>query len=350
MKRFVISAAVLATVSVAAQGALAADFYKGKSVTVTVGSSPGGGYDGYARFLARYWGNFIPGKPKFIVKNLPGANSLKATNFIYNVAPKDGTHIAGIQNGIAFEPLFKIMGKGRDARFDPMKIGWIGATTKEISVMVVWHKTPFKSVKDLIGKEVLVGASGHQSSYAIFPRLMNATMGTSIRVITGYNGTSGVTLALERGEIHAMSGWDFSSLQSRKGQWLKDKKVRVILQFGNKKHPRMPDVPLASEFTTNPANRDVVNLISARQDIGRPYVAPPNLPAGRLETLRTSYQAMLHDKAVLKEAGRLRIEINPQTAAHCLEVIRKAYASSPNVVAKARKILSTKQKGPKKKK
>lgn len=349
MNRIIVFAGVMAAASMVADQAAAKGFYDGKSVILTVGSSPGGGYDGYARFLARHWGKFIPGKPKFVVKNMPGAGSLKSINYIYNVAPRDGSHVAGIQNGIAFEPLFKVMGKGKEAKFDPMKLNWIGATTKETSVMVVWHKTPFKSVADLKGKRVLTGSSGHSTSYAVFPRLMNATMGTNIRVVTGYNGTSGIVLALERGEIHAMTGWDYSSLSSRKGQWLRDKKVRVLVQFAKTKHPKMPNVPLASSLTTNKVNREVLELIAARQDLGRPYVAPPKVPAGRLKMLRGGYQAMLKDAGVLKEAAKLRIEVNPSTAAQCAAVIKAAYAAPSSVVARARKILLAKKKRKKKK-
>lgn len=350
MKRFISLIAIGAAggLALAAGGAGAADFYAGKTVTITVGSSAGGGYDGYARFLSRHWGRQIPGNPKFIVKNMPGAGSLKATNFIYNVAAKDGTQVAAIQNGIVFEPLFKVMGKGREARFDPTKLSWIGAVTKETSVMVVWHKTPFGSVADVRKTRVLTGASGPTTSYAVYPRLMNATMGTNIRVVMGYNGTSGIVLALERGEIHAMTGWDYSSLSSRKADWLKDKKVRVLVQFGKKKHPKMPNVPLASEFTTNKVNRDVLELIAARQEIGRPYVAPPDVPGDRMKLLRAGFQAMMKDAAFLKEAAKLRIETHPSGANECLEVIKAAYAAPADVVAKARKILLVKKKKKKK--
>ncbi|HSR55067.1 MAG TPA: tripartite tricarboxylate transporter substrate-binding protein, partial [Alphaproteobacteria bacterium] len=265
-------------------------------------------------------------------------------NYIYNVAPKDGTHVAGIQNGVVFEPLFKVMGKGREAQFDPLKLSWIGATTKETSVMVVWHTTPFKSIEDVRKQRVLTGASGPTTSYAVYPRLMNATMGTNIRVVMGYNGTSGITLALERGELQAMTGWDYSSLASRKGQWLKDKKVRILVQFGRQKHPKMPDVPLASDFTTTKVNRAVLDLIAERQEVGRPYVAPPDVPADRLKALRASYQTMLKDAGVLKEAAKLRIETHPSTAEECLEVMKRAYSAPKDVVAKARTILLTKKK------
>jgi tripartite-type tricarboxylate transporter receptor subunit TctC len=329
--------------------ATAADFYKNKTVTITVGSSAGGGYDGYARFLAQHWGKFIPGNPSFIVKNMPGAGSLKATNHLYNVAPRDGTQIGAIQNGVVFEPLFKVMGKGREAKFDAKKLNWIGAVTKEISVMVVWHKTPFKSIADVRKATLRTGASGPTTSYGVYPRLMNATMGTNIRVVMGYNGTSGITLALERGEIDAMTGWDYSSVASRKGQWLKDKKIRILVQFGNKRHPQMPNVPLASELTTNKLNRDVLELIAARQEIGRPYVAPPAVPAQAIAALRSSFNKMTADAAFLADAKKRRIEVEPSSAAEAASVIKAAYAASSDVVAKARAILLVKKKKKKKK-
>lgn len=331
--------------AVVAAPAMAADFYKDKTVTITVGSSAGGGYDGYARFLAQHWGKFIPGNPSFIVKNMPGAGSLKATNHLYNVAAKDGTQIGAIQNGVVFEPLFKVMGKGREAKFDAKKLNWIGAVTKETSVMVVWHKTPLKSVADVRkAATVRTGASGPTTSYGVYPRLMNATMGTNIRVVMGYKGTSGITLALERGEIDAMTGWDYSSVASRKGQWLKDKKIRILVQFGAKRHPQMPNVPLASELTTNKLNRDVLELIAARQEIGRPYVAPPDLPEAAISALRASFNKMTADAAFLADAKKRRIEVHPSTATEAAAVIKAAYAASPDVVAKARAILLVKKK------
>ena len=169
---------------------------------------------------------------------------------------------------------------------------------------------------------------------------MNATMGTNIRVVMGYNGTSGVTLALERGEIQAMTGWDYSSLSSRKADWLKDKKVRILVQFGRKKHPKMPNVPLASQYTTTKVNRDVLSLIAERQEIGRPYVAPPDVPADRLKLLRASYQTMLKDPGVLKEGAKLRIEVHSSTAEECLATMKRAYSANKDVVAAARKISS----------
>lgn len=339
----------LAACSIAA-AAEAADFYKGKTVSITVGFPPGGGYDGYARFFARSWGNFIPGHPNFIVRNMPGAGSLKAANYIYNAAPKDGTEMAAISQGVIFEPLFRTMGTGHGAKFDATKFGWIGAANREQEVMVVWNTTPFKSIADLRKSTVVTGTTGSTANYGVYPRLMNATMGTRIKIVSGYSGTSDITIALERGEIQAMTGWDYSSLSTVKRDWLLKKKVRVLVQFGAKKLKELPDVPLARNHTTTKVNRDVLDLITVRQDIGRPYVAPAKLPKGRLAMLQNSFQTMVKDKAFLELAKRIHLEINPSTPAECIALIKKVYAAPPDVVAKARKILLPKKKKAKKKK
>ena len=330
--------------------AQADDFYKGKTVSITVGSSAGGGYDGYARFLARSWGKFIPGHPSFVVRNMPGAGSLKATNYLYNVAAKDGTQIGAIQSGILFEPLFKVMGS-KQAKFDAMKLNWIGAVVQDQVVMAVWHATPFKSLSDLKGAPVLSGASGATTSFAVYPRLMNAAMGTHVQVINGYKSGSAIRLALERGEVQAMTGWQYSSLIARKSAWLKEKKVRILLQFGAKKHPDMPDVPLARDHASSPIDRDVLDLITLRQDLGHPFVAPPDLPKDRLATLQKSFWSMVTDSAFLADAKKHRIEVSPLNAQECAKVIKKGYAASPEVVAKARAIMisDTKKKSKKKK-
>lgn len=330
--------------------AQADNFYNGKTVSIIVGSAPGGGYDGYARFLARSWGQFIPGHPSFVVRNMPGAGSLKATNYLYNVAARDGTEIGAIQQGILFEPLFKVMGSGNEAKFDPMKLNWIGAVVHDQEVMAVWHTTPFKSLADLKNATVLTGASGASTSFAVYPRLMNATMGTHIQVINGYKSGSAVRLALQRGEVQAMTGWDYSSLASRKADWLKDKKVRILVQFGPKKIPELPNVPLARDHATTPIGRDVLDLITLRQDLGHPFIAPPDLPKDRVATLQKSFWSMVRDSAFLADAKKHRIEVSPSNAEECAEVIKKGYAAPSDVVAKARAILISKTKKASKKK
>lgn len=331
--------------------ARAADFYNGKNVTINVGFPPGGGYDNYARFLARDWGNFIPGRPNFIVRNMPGAGSLKAANYIYNAAPKDGTEMAEVSQGVVFEPLFKTMGSGHEARYDPAKFGWIGAVNKEQEVMVVWHTTPFHSIEDLRkAKQVVTGTTGPTANYGIYPRLMNATMGTHMKIIPGYGGTSDITVALERGELQAMAGWDYSSLSTVKRDWLVNKKVRVLIQFGTRKIPELADVPLARDNTITKIDRDVLDLATVGQEIGRPFIAPPDLPAGRLATLQDSFMAMLKDKGFLAVAKRAHLEVNPSTAAECLALVKKTFAAPPDVVAKVSAILRPKDSGMAKKK
>jgi len=315
------------------------DFYKGKTITIVVGSSSGGGYDTYARFLARSWPKYIPGNPNVVVENMPGAGSLKATNYIYNVAPKDGTMVGAVQQGILFEPLFKTMGSGKEAKFDPMKLGWVGAVTHDTAIMVVWHTTPFKSLKDIKNAQVLTGSAGATTNYAVYARLMNATMGTHLKIVEGYRGTSDVTIALERGEVQAMTGWDYSSLIGTKADWVKNRDVRILVQFGARKLSDLSDVPLAREQATTPINQKVLDLITLRQEIGRPYIAPPGLPADRLATLSGSFQKMLHDGTFLDDARKHRIEIDPSTADECRAVIKEGYAAPADVIKRARTIL-----------
>lgn len=319
--------------------ARAADFYEGKTISIFVGSSAGGGYDTYARFFARSWGKFIPGHPNIVVENMPGAGSLKATNYIYNVAPKDGTAVGAVQQGILFEPLFKTMGNGQQAKFDALKLGWVGAATHDTAVMVAWHTTPFKTIDDIRKTEVLTGSAGATTNYAVYARLMNATMGTKLKIVEGYQGTSGITHALEQGEIQAMTGWDYSSLIGTKADWVKNHEVRILVQFGARKIPELPDVLLARDQTTTDVNRKVLDLITQRQQIGRPYIAPPGLPAARLKTLQTSFQKMMKDPAFLADAAKHRIEIGPSTPEECIAVIKEGYAAAPDIVARTRAIL-----------
>jgi tripartite-type tricarboxylate transporter receptor subunit TctC len=332
-------AVCVGAVCAVAASAQAADFYKGKTINLVVGSEAGGGYDTYSRFFARTWPKFIPGQPNIVVQNMPGAGSLKSTNYLYNVAAKDGTVVAGVQQGILFEPLFKSMGSGNEAKFDALKLGWLGAITHETSVMVAWHATPFKSMADLRKSEVLVGSAGATTNYAVYARLMNATMGTKLKIVEGYNGTSGITHAMEQGEIQALTGWDYSSLSSTKADWLKNKDVLVLVQFGAHKIAPFPDVPLARDETSTAVNRQVLDLITLRQEIGRPYLAPPGLPKDRLKILQTSFQTMLKDPGFLKEAERANIVIDPSTPEECQAVVKDGYAASPDIVAKARAIL-----------
>jgi tripartite-type tricarboxylate transporter receptor subunit TctC len=328
--------------------AQAADFYKGKTITIFVGSAAGGGYDTYARFVARNWPKYIPGKPNVVVENMPGAGSLKATNYVANVAPRDGTAVGAVQQGILFEPLLKTMGTGKEAKFDPTKLGWIGAMTHDQAVMLVWHTTPLKSIDDLkAAKQVLTGSAGATTNYAVYSRLLNATVGTHLKIVEGYQGTSGITLALQRGEVQAMTGWDYASLMSTHSDWVQNHDVRILVQFGAHKIPQLANVPLARDYASSENNREVMDLITLRQDIGRPYIAPPNLPADRLKTLSSSFHEMLTDKAFLDDAHKHKIEVDPSTAEECIKVIKQGYAASPDVVAKAREILIPKKEGKK---
>ncbi|MFM2129132.1 MAG: hypothetical protein RL477_678 [Pseudomonadota bacterium] len=341
MKAFHGALCVAAALAAGATGSVshAADYYAGKQVSIYVGSSPGGGYDGYARLLSRHWGRLIAGNPNFLIKNMPGASSLKAMNYVSNVAPKDGTAIAAVQNGVALEPLLQTMGAKNRAEFDPAKINWIGAVTREVALVVTWHTSPFKTFADVQKSEMIGGAAGANTDDAVFSRLMNATIGTKIKVVQGYKGSSEMMIALEKGEIQAMPGWNYSSLSSQRPQWLSGKLVRILAQNAMQKHPALQDVPLAVDFARDAESRQVMELISSRLDLGRPYLAPPAIPEERLKDLRGSFVAMMKDQKFNADATKAHFEINPLSPEQCAAVVKAAYAMPKSVVDKAREIL-----------
>ncbi|MFQ5974044.1 MAG: Bug family tripartite tricarboxylate transporter substrate binding protein, partial [Alphaproteobacteria bacterium] len=254
-----------------------ADFYKGKTITIYIGYSPGGGYDAYARTVGRHIGKHIPGNPGTVAKNRPGAGSLKLANELYNTLPKDGTAIGTIGRGMPMEPLFGT----KEAKFDPSKFNWLGSANNEVSVCVSWHKSPIKTLNDFLTKEMIVGGTGPGADTDTFPKVLNNIIGTKLKLVTGYPGGNNINLAIERGEVQGRCGWSWSSVKSTRAQWLRDKNINVLLQMSTAKHPEMPDVPFVMDLAKTEKDRKVLALVFARQAWGRPFVAPPGVPADR---------------------------------------------------------------------
>src|SRR5262249_49080261 len=217
-----------------------ADFYKGKNVEVDVGYSVGGGYDLYARMLARHMGKHIPGNPTIVPKNMEGAGSLRLANWIYNVAPKDGSVFATIGRGTGFDPLLGHKG----AQFDATKYSWLGSANNEVSVCVAWQSAGIDKFEDLYTKELTVGGTSASADTDQFPRAINGMLGTKMKIVTGYPGGNDVGLAMERGEVNGRCGWSWSSVKSTRPDWIRDKKIKVLVQLALEKHPDLPDVPL----------------------------------------------------------------------------------------------------------
>jgi tripartite-type tricarboxylate transporter receptor subunit TctC len=335
--RVAIAAFLAAQISSAHAQATAA-FYKGRNVNMEIGYTAGGGYDVYARAIARFIGKHIPGGPTVLPKNMPGAGSLRLANWLYTAAPKDGTEIATIGRGIAFDPMLG----NRNAQFDAAKFTWLGSTTNEVSVCVVWQGSGVAKFDDLYGKPMTVGGTGGGADTDVFPQILNAVLGTKMKVIAGYPGGNDVNLAMERGEVQGRCGWSWSSLQATHKDWLTQKKIIVLVQLALSKHPDLPDVPLITDLAKTDEQRQILKLIFARQVMGRPYLAPPGVPKERADTLRQAFLDTLQDKEFLAEADTAQLEIKPVTGPDIEKLVREVYQTPADIAAKAAAVLNPK--------
>jgi tripartite-type tricarboxylate transporter receptor subunit TctC len=312
-----------------------ADFYKGRAVTVVVSSSAAGGYDTLARALARHMGKHVPGNPAVIVRNMPGAGGMTATNFLYNNADKDGSVIGLVQNNTPFEPLFGT----KEARYDPVKFNWLGSPSSETAMVLLWHTVPVSTVADLKAREVAVGVSGANSTPAFFIRLLNATLGTKMKPINGYPGQNDVLLAMERRELDGHPSAFFSSVRSTRPTWLREKTAKAILQYGPEKLAELPDVPFAPDLVASDADKLTMQAAFAPLALGRPFLIPPGVPAERVAALRAAFAATMADAEFLAEGERMGLGLNaPRTGAQIQEVMERAYRSPPSVIERLRQL------------
>lgn len=320
-----------------AQGAVSDDgFYKGRTVQLLIGYGVGGGYDLYGRVLARHMGKHIPGNPTLVPQNMVGAGSLKLTNYLYSAAAaRDGSAFGIVGNGVAFEPVFG----GKGVEFDPLKFKWIGSLQSFVQIAISWHTSPVKTFEDALTHELVVGATGSGSGTNLYPKLLNVLFGTKFKVITGYQGTNEINLSIERGELQGMVGWDWAGLIASKPDWVKDKKINVFLQLALKKHPDIPDVPLVTDLARTPQDKAILELGLSSLLMGRPFVAPPGVPEKRAEVLRAAFNAMIRDKAFLDDAAKAKLEIIPMTGQEIDELLKKVYASPPDVIEETAKAL-----------
>jgi tripartite-type tricarboxylate transporter receptor subunit TctC len=311
------------------------DFYKGKTVTMVVSSSAGGGYDTLSRAVAKHMFVHIPGKPNVIVRNMPGAGGIIATNFIANLAPKDGTTIAGVQNNVAFEPL---MGTVR-AKYDPTKLNWIGTPSVETGLLIVWHTHPAKTIQDAMTMRIKAGSSGYNSAPSLYGRLLNEVLGTKIDLILGFRGQNGAYLAMEKGELDSYGTTFWSSLTATKKKWLQDKKIRILVQYGPEKEKDLPNVPYGPDLTKNAADRALFEAAYGPLALGRPFVMPGGVPPERVAAIRKAFMATLADPKFLKDAKRIGLIVDkPRTGEQLQKQIVDAYKAPPELIARLRRI------------
>jgi len=309
-----------------------ADFYKNRNVDVYIGFSAGGAYDLYARVISRHMGAHIPGNPTLIPRNLEGAGTLRLANWLYRVAPQDGSAFGTIGRGIAFDPL--LIGKGD--QFDAQKFNWLGSANNEVSVCVALKGFGITKFEDLFTKELTVGGTGTSADTDQFPRVLNDMLGTKFKIIDGYPGGNDVVLAMERGEVNGRCGWSWSSLKATHKSWIDEKRMIVLVQLSLSRHPELPDVPLITDFAKTDEQRQILKMIFARQVMGRPYLAPPNLPEDRVAVLRKAFMDTMTDKDFLAEADKSQLEINPVSGEAVEKLVKEVYATPADIVAKAK--------------
>jgi tripartite-type tricarboxylate transporter receptor subunit TctC len=330
-----VAAATAVFAATAATASDVADFYRGKTVNIIVGFGPGGGYDLYARMLARHLGKHIPGNPSVVVQNMDGAGGVRAANHVYNVAPKDGTVIAGVNQGAAMYQLLS----GKGAQYDPAKFQWIGSMASSNNTIYVWHGSGIKSLDDAKAREVSMAGSGVISDANIYPAVFNALVGTKFKVISGYPGTNESNLAIERGEVEGRGGGAYSSLVSTRPDWLRDRKVNIIAQIGFEKEPDLAEVPLLVELTKSDEQRQIATLVTLPTAIGYNHWVAPEVPAERVAALRAAYAAALKDPDLLAEAKKQSLEIRYKSGQELEAMVKKAADTPKPILDKTAAIL-----------
>jgi tripartite-type tricarboxylate transporter receptor subunit TctC len=311
------------------------DFYRGKTITLVVSTSPGGGYDALARAVAQFLGKHIPGNPSVVVENMPGAGGIVATSYIAHAAPRDGLTIGCVQNNTPFEPLFGT----EQAKYDATKLTWLGTPSVETGLLIVWHTSPIQTYQDARTHVMTAGASGANSAPAFYARLLNQLLGLKIKIIPGFPGQNEAYLAMERGEVDSFGVTFWSSLTSTKQEWLRDKKIRILLQYGPEKETALPDVPYVPDLIKNKDDKAMFEAAYAPLAAGRPFLAPPDLPVDRAAALRAGMMATFKDPGFLAEAAKEQLEINkPISGAAMQAQIAHVYEMPQRIVARLQKV------------
>ncbi len=318
---------VLATSAIAASASAqtsVADFYRNKSIDVYSGLSVGGLYDINARLLSRHMGRHIPGNPTLVPRNMIGAAGMTLANWLYQVAPKDGTAIGTFARGIAFNTLL-----GQPAGvIEATKFNWIGSTNDEISICAARRESGFTKFEQAFSQELVIGSTGGSGDDEQLPRIVNGVLGTKFRTVRGFPGGNEIKLAMERGEVSGRCGWSWSSVKATEAEWLKEKKISVLVQLSLRKHPDLPDTPLVTDYVKTDEGRQIFKVVLARQVMAWPFAAPPGVPAERVAALRKAFDDTLHDSDYLAEAKKLNMEITLVPGAKIQSLIEDVYRTT----------------------
>jgi tripartite-type tricarboxylate transporter receptor subunit TctC len=312
-----------------------ADFYKGRSVSLVIGFSVGGGYDAYARLLARYIGKHIPGEPSIVPQQMTGAGSLRAANYIFSVAAKDGSVFGTFTRGIGIAPLLG------QAEFDSRKFTWLGSITDDNTTCVTWKTSPIKNWEDFLNKPSKLGGLGADADPDIWALLYKNVFGAKVQLVSGYPGTNDIVLAMERGEVDGLCGLSWSTIKTRHPEWLTNHSANILVQAALKKEPEIAAVPLATDLVRNPEQLQIVKLLLSSQATARPFAAPPDIPADRKKTLLAAFDATMQDTDFLAEAQKLNFEVRPVDSPTIDRLLAEVYTTPKDVLARAAKAISS---------
>jgi tripartite-type tricarboxylate transporter receptor subunit TctC len=318
-----------------AQDALA-NFYRGKQVTIVAGSAPGGGsVPLYTQTLARHMGRHLPGNPSVVVQFMPGATGLVAANYVYNTAARDGTVFAHTPRNVMLEPLLD----NANAKYDPPRFGWLGTANVESTICMTWHMSPVKTLQDALARESVVGASTQDATQAMWPKAANKLIGTKFNIVHGYHTAPAIMLAMERREVETFCGIGWTYMKLRKADWLAEKKINILFQIADEKHADLPGLPLIGDLIRSPADRQVYNFLLAPQAFGRPFFAPPQVPADRLAALRLAFERTLKDPVFLADAEKAGIEIQHRSGQNVEKTVHVLFFETPKeAIARAKAI------------
>jgi tripartite-type tricarboxylate transporter receptor subunit TctC len=330
-----VAAALMSSLPATAQ----VDFYKGKTIDLVISTGVGGGLDANARLVARHLADHIPGNPTIVPRNMPGAGHIRAANFVFSQATKDGTVIA------TFVPVFvtaQVLDRSKSIQFDPAGFNWLASTSSSNSTVYTWYLSGVRSVADATRRDVLMGATGAGSYTIIYPTVMNNVLGTRFKLVTGYQSTAEIGLAMERGEVEGRAGNNFNSLKAENPDWLANGKIVLLSQVGLERDRDYPDVPLLMDLAKSEQDRQVLQLFSADVVLGRPFVTAPGVPAERVAMLRKAFDDMMMDPAYLEDAGKAALDVTPVAGTKLQAIVADLVHTPADIVAKAKLAMETK--------
>jgi tripartite-type tricarboxylate transporter receptor subunit TctC len=330
LTRFLVIALLGLSVAITSRPANAepvADFYRGKTISLYVGFPPGGGYDIYARVLAAHLGRHLPGQPAILVRNMDGGSGVRAAGYISSVTPQDGTALGMFLDGLT---LGKVLGGPGD--FDPIRLTWIGRIASTATVAVVWHTAPGQSVADAKTREIIVAASVPGSTSSIIPLALNDLIGTKFKVIRGFQGSPKQSLAMERGEVHAIGAMAWEAIQAGKQEWLTDNKIRILYVHGARRIAELPNDPAVVEFAQTDQARSILRLVSVGPDIGRAIAAEPRIPAERAAALRQAFTRTMADPDFVADMRKRNLDIGPLTGEALQSIVAAAVATPRELI------------------